>query len=189
MTTDEVKNGSVHPTVRTRRSRLRAVVATGALAVTAAVALSTAPPALAEANPTLDGNYDTWDAYDLEENKPERCADTSDLFRFRFYFNSNYGGSFINIGHPIWDLLAVYMGSGPQPLRFCGGPSAGMDQVVGNNAASGYNWYEGYCATVYYYHGYAGAKEGLADEFSPRSGHNLGPTYNENRSINFRPCW
>ncbi|GGY42251.1 hypothetical protein [Streptomyces tanashiensis] len=170
---------------RTRRIRMAALVG-----VLAAASLSlTATPASAEDNPMRDSNYDQW--WDLEPDGStfSRCADHTDKFRFRFYYNSDYAGSWINIGHPLWDLLNVYRGDGPHALTFCDGKGNGAGQVVGNNAASVYNWYDGFCGTVYYNSGYN--RKGPYRTYSPRSGGNLADAglKNENRSIEFATCW
>ncbi|MFC9594788.1 hypothetical protein [Streptomyces sp. NPDC056944] len=168
-----------------RRNRLRTAVVAGLMA---AASLGTVPSALAESNPIIDNDYDQWWSQNTDLGVSDRCADWSYNHRFRFYYRPGYGGAFINIGHNLWDLKAVYRGDGAHPLTFCGGPSDGWGQEVANNSASAYNWYEGYCATVYYYKGYAGASSGLFDTFSPRSGHDLGRTRNNNRSIEFANC-
>ncbi|MET9349971.1 hypothetical protein [Streptomyces termitum] len=169
-----------------RRSRLRTAVVAGLVAVSA---LGTSGSALAEGNPLYDQPYEQRNAYNEQFGISEQCSPQSEEFRFRFYYRSNYGGAWINIGKSIWDLKSVSDGSTSYPLTFCGGPSDGMRQIVANNAASAYNWFEGYCGVVYYYAGYgAGATDRQFDYFSPRSGRNLGPTANNNRSIQFIRC-
>ncbi|MFJ5778967.1 hypothetical protein [Streptomyces sp. NPDC093094] len=158
-----------------------------AASLTAVAVLAGASPALAEGDPTTGGAYDQWQATN-SSGQTEQCAEHSDDFRFRFYYRQNYGGAWVNIGANIWDLKSEPTGYGSRPLLFCGGSSDGKGQQVANNSASAYNWYDGYCATVYYYAGYSGASQGLFDTYSPRSGHNLGATRNNNRSIEFARC-
>jgi hypothetical protein len=152
--------------------------------------LAAAPTAAAEGNPTLDRAYAQFNDYNEAEGKSHQCSDHSEEFRFRFYYRTGYRGNFVNIGKPIWDLLSEPTGYGSRPLVFCGGPENGdgWRQQVGNNSASAYNWYVGYCATVYYYAGFQGAGQGLAETFSPRTGRDLGVTRNDNRSVNFVSC-
>ncbi|MEU2234865.1 hypothetical protein [Streptomyces vietnamensis] len=72
------------------------------------------------------------------------------------------------------------------PLRFCGNTGSGSGQVAGNNAASAYNWYDGYVGTVYYSAGY----KGISDTVGARSGMStLWNTRNDNRSIRFSSTW
>ncbi|MFC9594002.1 hypothetical protein ACFTUC_30015 [Streptomyces sp. NPDC056944] len=169
-----------------RRNRIRTAVVTGLMATSA---LGTAGSALAEGNPTYDQPYEQRNAYNTQFGISEQCSPQSEEFRFRFYYRPNYGGAWINIGKSIWDLKSVSDGSTSNPLTFCGGPSDGRGQIVANNSASAYNWFEGYCGVVYYYKGYgAGATDTQFDYFSPRSGRNLGPTANNNRSIQFIRC-
>ncbi|MBO1331374.1 hypothetical protein [Streptomyces sp. VRA16 Mangrove soil] len=172
-----------------REHRLRvALLRWTAVCLSALALFAAAPSASAEEDPRIDRNAEIWFAYNEEEGIEHRCAEHSDYFRFRFYYRSNYGGAFINIGQPIWDLKSVSNTSYSAPLLFCGGPSDGRGQEVANNAASAYNWYIGYCATSYYYKGYQGASSGYADTLSPRTGRNLGVTANNNRSVNFASC-
>ncbi|MET9350110.1 hypothetical protein [Streptomyces termitum] len=163
-----------------------------ALGLTALSLAVSAVPAAAESNPMIEGDYKQWDAVEVVNGNsfPARCADHTEQFRFRFYYSPNYQGAFINIGHPLYDLLAVYAGDGAHPLKFCGGEgAAGWGQNVGNNAASVYNWYDGYCGTVYYYAGYN--RKGAYKTYWPHSGGNLQDVglRNDNRSIDFANCW
>ncbi|MEU7019628.1 hypothetical protein ABZ990_03075 [Streptomyces sp. NPDC046203] len=150
-----------------------------------------AAPAMAQNNPMIEGDYDQWWAVETDGTTTfsARCADHTEQQRFRFYYSPNYQGAFINIGHPLYDLLAVYAGDGAHPLTFCGGGGAGWGQNVGNNAASVYNWYNGYCGTVYYYAGYN--RKGAYKSYWPNSGGNLQDAglRNNNRSIEFSNCW
>lgn len=161
-----------------RRNRIRAVAFAGILT---AATLSTIGNAGAEGNPTGRDEYDT-----STYLNPERCADQSEEFRFRFYFNSNYGGAWTNIGHPMHDLTVMHIGGsggGDVPLTYCD-KGKGAGKVVGNNSASAYNWYRGYCATVFYNSWYRGA----TDRIYPNNGMNLSATYNNNKSIDFDAC-
>ncbi|MGW1198847.1 hypothetical protein ACWD4B_23875 [Streptomyces sp. NPDC002536] len=162
-----------------RRTRLASVL-TGAVA---AAALSVAAsPAFAEGDPTGESTYNN----NLTVLSMEKCAEHSEDFRFRFYYHSDYKGAWVNVGHPIYDLKAIGQGDGSYPaLYFCGGTGDGAGQQVANNAASAYNWFNAYCGTVYYNHGYRGAQ----DDIFSRSGANLTNTKNNDRSVNFRPCW
>ncbi|MGW1198848.1 hypothetical protein ACWD4B_23880 [Streptomyces sp. NPDC002536] len=157
--------------------------ATAIAGVVAAATLSVAAPAYAEGDPTdvVDTNGDD------TIMSPDRCDGHQDRFRFAFYYHSDYKGASVFVGHPIYDLKSISVGAGNTypPLRYCEGTGDGAGQQVANNAASAYNWFEGYCATVYYNQGYRGAQ----DDISSRSGANLTGTNNNNRSINFRHCW
>ncbi|MGI5340749.1 hypothetical protein ACQEVS_26815 [Streptomyces sp. CA-181903] len=160
-----------------RRHRLRSMTLAGLLTAATLGGIGTAG---AEGNPTGRSDYD----YTTYQN-PERCADQSEEFRFRFYFNSGYGGAWTNIGHPMHDLTVMHVGgdAGDVPLRYCD-KGKGAGQVVGNNSASAYNWYRGYCATVFYNSWYRGA----SDRIAPNNGMNLSATYNNNKSIDFEAC-
>ncbi|MFI6685656.1 hypothetical protein [Streptomyces sp. NPDC050485] len=163
-------------------SKRRALVHAAALAGTlVAMSLPVAGTAAAEGNPTYELNSNGADTTE----SMEACADHSDQFRFRFYYHAGEAGAWINVGHPIYDLKSIYIGvGGNQTLHYCdNGDGAG--QVVANNAASAHNWYDGYCAQVFYSAGYKGAKEVV----SSHSGINLTSTKNNNRSINFYGCW
>ncbi|MFI1106203.1 hypothetical protein [Streptomyces melanogenes] len=160
------------------RRRLRAAALAGCLA---AATLSGTGIAAAEGNPTIpyDTDHDSWES-------PHKCADQSEEFRFRFYFNSNYGGAWVNIGHNLSDLASLSIGGsggGYVALSYCD-KGKGAGQRVANNSASAYNWYRGYCATVHYNSGYRGA----TDRIYPNNGMNLSATYNNNKSINFDAC-
>ncbi|WP_329498672.1 hypothetical protein [Kitasatospora herbaricolor] len=162
--------------VAKRISPLRALAFAGALA---AASLLTAGTAAAEGNPVEGVDWDT-------ATSSHKCADQSDQFRFRFYYNSNQAGAWINIGHSVYDLKSVEIGGsggGYQALYFCD-KGNGAGQYVANNAASAYNWFLGYCATVHYNSGYRGAEEHVY----PNNGINLTSTKNNNRSINFEAC-
>ncbi|MEU5425042.1 hypothetical protein AB0H73_05465 [Streptomyces olivoreticuli] len=166
--------------VLVKNRRRFAAALTGAVAT---AALSLAAPAYAEGDPTAfsDANGD-----DTIES-PDRCDGHQDRFRFAFYYHSDYKGALVFVGHPVYDLKSINVGAGNSypPLRFCEGTGDGAGQQVANNAASAYNWFDGYCANIYYSAGYRGPK----DTISSRSGGNLNSTRNNNRSINFNHCW
>ncbi|MER8184708.1 hypothetical protein [Kitasatospora sp. NPDC094015] len=158
------------------RGRVRTAAFAGFLAV---AALSASGVAHAEGDPTRGGASETY-------TNPEQCADQSEEFRFRFYYNSNYGGAWVNIGHSLPDLARLEPGGsypGTYPMGFCD-KGNGAGQNVANNAASAYNWYRGYCATVHYNSWYRGA----TDQIFPNNGTNLSATYNNNKSISFAAC-
>lgn len=162
-----------------RRGRLAAAL-TGAVAT---AALSFASPAHAEGDPSIAVDSNNADS----AQSMERCAPNSDEFRFRFFYHADFKGAWVNVGHPIYDLTSLDFGVGHSapPLTFCNTGDGGGQQVA-NNSASAYNWYEGYCANVYYSAGYRGPM----DSIFHRSGGNLsGNTRNNNRSINFSHCW
>ncbi|MEU1308421.1 hypothetical protein ABZ419_05920 [Streptomyces cinnamoneus] len=159
-----------------RRGRLRAAAFAG---IFTAATLSGAGIASAEGDPTRGGASDTY-------TSPEQCADQSEEFRFRFYYNSNYGGAWVNIGHSLPDLARLEPG-GSYPSTYAMGfcdKGNGAGKNVANNAASAFNWYRGYCATVHYNSWYRGA----TDQIYPNTGENLSATKNNNRSISFRAC-
>ncbi|MFI6685660.1 hypothetical protein [Streptomyces sp. NPDC050485] len=166
-------------TTPVRRSRLGAAAAA---AFTAVAALSFATPAHAEGDPTLAVDSNGGDTMQA----PEKCAEHTDQFRFRFYYHSGNQGAWVNVGHPVYDLKYIDMGAPPlQPLKFCPGTGDGALQPIANNAASVFNWYQAYCGTVYYSAGYKGASETIFHG----SGANLTSAKNNNRSINFTSCW
>ncbi|MER5636656.1 hypothetical protein ABT095_06865 [Kitasatospora sp. NPDC002227] len=160
-----------------KRGSLR-VAAVGAVA---AVALSFAGPATAEGDPT------GWAGSNGDDTVfgPDRCAGSTDWFRFRFYYHTGFGGAWVNIGHPVSDLTAVPVFNGARdvyyPVKFCDGTGDGAGQSAANNAASAYNWFEHYAATVYYSKNFTGGW----DRVFPHSGYDLTATRNNNRSINF----
>ncbi|MEV7021516.1 hypothetical protein [Kitasatospora sp. NPDC093558] len=158
---------------------MRAAVLAGVMG--AALVSFTAPAAMAEGDPTITVKSNDSDTL-LDMDK---CAEHTDNFRFRFYYHKDYKGAWVNVGHPVWDLKYIDSGVDPaeNPLRFCG-DSDGGGQPAANNSASAYNWYDQYCAYVYYSKGYGGASERIA----PHSGGNLGATANNNRSITFGKC-
>lgn len=172
-----------------KSGRKSAAVVAGVL--TAFSLAVSAVPAAAQNNPMTEGDYDQWWAVETVGgvSSSAACADNANQFKFRFYYSPNYQGAFINIGHPLYDLLAVYAGDGAHPLKFCGGGGSGRGQNVGNNSASVYNDYEGYCGTVYYYAGYN--RKGAYKSYWPHSGGNLQDVglRNDNRSIDFSNCW
>lgn len=149
----------------------------------AATALSLAAPAYAEGDPTSE--VDSNGASTIQS--PDRCAQYSDEFRFRFFYHADYKGAWVNVGHPVYDLKSVDFGVGNShpALTFCDGTGDGGGQQVANNSASAYNWYDGYCANVYYSAGYRGPR----DIVPARNGGNLNQTKNNNRSVNFSRCW
>ncbi|MCX5388487.1 hypothetical protein [Streptomyces sp. NBC_00094] len=161
--------------VRTR-SRLRAATLAGLLALLPVAATNVA---MAEGNPTTPTSSD-FDSY----WPPEKCADASEEFRFRFYYNSDFG-AWVNIGRSIYDLAALSEGGtgSSQVLILCE-KGNGDGKRAANNSASTYNWYRDYCSVVYYKSGY----KGLADPVYPNSGGNLYHTYNNNKSIKFSSC-
>ncbi|MEV5507274.1 hypothetical protein [Streptomyces orinoci] len=168
------------PTMTVKRRARIAAALTGAVA---AVALSFGGPAYAENDPTVAIDSNNSDSIE----SPAACDGHSDDFRFRFYYHSNYQGAWVNVGHPVYDLTSLDFGVGhtAPPLRFCPGTGDGSGQQAANNSASVYNWYDGYCANVYYSAGYRGP----VDHFGPSSGGNLSGTLNNNnRSINFTHC-
>ncbi|WP_086822532.1 hypothetical protein [Streptomyces sp. NRRL B-24572] len=163
----------------TSRGRLRTALVA---AVMGASALTGAGTAHAEGDPTA------WISSDEDTiMSSQKCAGSSEEFRFRLYYSPNYSGAWVNIGHNIYDMLALKMPYTPaMPLRFCDNTGSGSGQVAGNNAASAYNWYDGYSASVYYSAGYKGAY----DFVQRRSGvSTLVNTRNDNRSIQFSSSW
>lgn len=163
----------------TSRRRLRTALVA---AVMGASALSGTGMAHAEGDPTA------WISSDEDTiMSMETCAAHSDQFRFRLYYSPNYSGAWVNVGHNIYDLLALKMPYTPaRPLYFCSGTGSGSGQAAGNNAASAYNWYDGYVGTVYYSAGY----KGVSDTVGARSGMStLWNTRNDNRSIQFSSTW
>ncbi|MER7952416.1 hypothetical protein ABTY59_33995 [Streptomyces sp. NPDC096079] len=160
-----------------RRSLRAAVVA----AVMGASAFTGTGMAHAEGDPTAWVSTDEMTIMSME-----KCASQSEEYRFRLYYSPNYAGAWVNIGHPIYDMLALKMPYSPaRPLYFCDGTGSGGGQAAGNNAASAYNWYEGYVGTLYYSAGYKGASEMIG----PRSGHSVLSLRNDNRSIQFSRTW
>ncbi|CAM5309327.1 hypothetical protein [Streptomyces tanashiensis] len=166
-------------TSTTSRRRLRAALVA---AVMGASAFSGAGMAHAEGDPTAWISSDEMTIMSMET-----CANQSEEYRFRLYYSPDYKGAWVNIGHNIYDMLALKMPYSPaRPLYFCPNTGTGSGQVAGNNAASAYNWYEGYIGTVYYSAGYKGA----FDMVGARSGHStLWNTRNDNRSIQFSRPW
>ncbi|MFF8378484.1 hypothetical protein ACF07V_20425 [Streptomyces sp. NPDC015661] len=162
-----------------RRTRLRTAFVA---AVMGASVLSGTGMAHAEGNPTA---YISSDEDTIMSS--QKCAGSSEEFRFRLYYSPNYSGAWVNIGHDIYDMLALKMPyTTPVPLRFCPNTGSGSGQAAGNNAASAYNWYDGYSANVYYSAGYKGAY----DYVGSRSGvSTLVNTRNDNRSIKFSVSW
>ncbi|MEV7419133.1 hypothetical protein [Streptomyces sp. NPDC089919] len=158
------------------RRRLRTAAVTALLAATT---VATGGIAHAESNPTIDLNSNGDDT----TLSMEKCAEHSEDFRFRFYYSPDYKGAWVNVGHNIYDMKSIDVTAAPdRALYFCDN-GAGGGQQAANNAASAYNWYEGYEATIFYSLGYRGAW----DTVRPRSGISLLPnTRNNNRSINFR---
>lgn len=160
-----------------RRSLRSALVA----ALMGASALSGAGLAHAESDPTIDVNSNA----ESTLLSMEKCADHSEEFRFRFYYSPEYQGAWVNVGHNIYDLMYIKMMYSPAyPLHFCENGSGGGQQVA-NNAASAYNWYEGYVGTIHTSAGYKGDWEMIG----PRSGHAVLNTRNDNRSIEFSRTW
>lgn len=162
-----------------RRRRLRTALVA---AVMGASALSGTGMAHAEGDPTAWISSDEMTIMSMET-----CAGQSEEYRFRLYYSPNYSGAWVNIGHNIYDMMYLKMPySDPTPLRFCPNTGSGSGQSAANNAASAYNWYEGYIGTVYYSAGYKGA----FDMVGTRSGMStLWNTRNDNRSIQFSRPW
>ncbi|MFF7775184.1 hypothetical protein ACFZCG_12190 [Streptomyces tanashiensis] len=165
-------------TSTTSRRRLRTALVA---AVMGASAFTGTGMAHAEGDPTAWISNDEMTIMSMET-----CANQSEEYRFRLFYSPDYKGAWVNIGHPIYDMLALKMPySDPRPLYFCGGTGTGSGQRAGNNAGSAYNYYEGYIGTLYYSAGYKGAFEMIG----ARSGHTLLNLRNNNRSIEFSRPW
>ncbi|MEV0416387.1 hypothetical protein AB0I68_38025 [Streptomyces sp. NPDC050448] len=159
-----------------RTTRIRTMALAGVLAAATLSAIGTAS---AEGNPVGQDNAGTLQSM-------QKCADQSEEFRFRFYYNSNTQGAWVNIGHDVYDLARISMGGSSNEeyaLQFCD-KGNGAYVNVANHAASAYNWYRGYCATVHYNSGFRGA----TDRIYPNNSANLGATKNNNKSIDFDAC-
>ncbi|NGO75194.1 hypothetical protein G6045_05775 [Streptomyces sp. YC504] len=88
-------------------------------------------------------------------------------FKFHIWYNSGMGGSYRNIGYPVYDFNALRPGNGhAYPLKFCkigaSNPWPGSGQNIKNNAASGENEHYKYTARVYYSSGYKGVQDVMA---------------------------
>ncbi|MFE7602434.1 hypothetical protein [Streptomyces sp. NPDC057494] len=165
------------PTPSRRRLRTALVAA-----VMGASAFTGSGMAHAESDPTAYSSSDEMTIMSME-----KCNSGSTDFKFRLYYSPNYQGAWVNIGHSIYDMLALKMPASPaRPLRFCDNTGSGSGQAAGNNAASAYNGYEGYIGTIYYSAGYKGAFDmiGTREGFST-----LWNTRNNNRSIQFSRPW
>ncbi|MFB6559600.1 hypothetical protein ACFCYH_12050 [Streptomyces sp. NPDC056400] len=136
-----------------------------------------AQSATAEGNPMYQND-------EYQYMSAHKCADQTEEYRFRFYYNSNNQGAWVNIGNHVPDLARLAIGQDQFPaLTFCD-KGKGAHQRVANNAGSAYNWYQQYCATVHYNSWYRGPSERVA----PGYVHNLGPTKNNNKSVSFEGC-
>lgn len=149
-----------------------------AVVAAAATALVMTPSAYADGMTPNTGYENQW--------SPEVCKDPgSSGFKFALYFNSNFKGSYRNIGYSVWDFADERMGGAPQaglqPLRYCSigasSPWPGSGQNIKNNAASANNRHSSYVAHVYFNRGYKGAVDWVY------GGRNLTNTYNNNASF------
>lgn len=161
--------------IAVRRSRAAAVAA-----FAAALAVGLLPPASAHASVTIATNHN------LENHmSPEACQKTQKQSKFKFaiYYNSNFAGSYRNIGWPVWNFGHAPIGGAPQggtqPLGFCR-PGAGAGQGIKNNAASAENRHATYVGVVFYNSGYKGASDAIG------WGRNLAKTRNQNASFKWR---
>ncbi|MFK0223902.1 hypothetical protein ACIQWN_37705 [Streptomyces vinaceus] len=115
------------------------------------------------------------------------CTDPGySTFKFTLWYNSDFKGSYRNIGYNVYDFSDEHYGgtSGQQPLNFCqfgvSSPWPGSGQGIKNNAASAANRHATYVADVYYNSGYKGAVDDVAWT------RNLNYTKNNNASFAWR---
>ncbi len=146
-------------------ARSRFVVA---MAAAAATALLAAPSAYAN-DAEDEANY--W--------HKDICVDPGyGAFKFTLFFNSNFMGSWRNIGYNVSDF------GGPRPLTFCqigaSAPHPGWGMNMKNNAASAKNFHSTYTGYVYYNSGFKGAVDDVA------WGRNLNYTKNNNASFKWQ---
>nr|MDT0519989.1 hypothetical protein [Streptomyces sp. DSM 41633] len=139
-----------------------------AAAAAAAATLLIAPSAHA-GSPEDEANY--W--------HKDICVDPGyGDFKFTLFYNSNFMGSYRNMGYNVYDF------GGPRPLTFCqlgaSAPHPGSGQNIKNNAASAKNFHATYVADVYYNSGFKGAVDDVA------WGRNLNYTKNNNASFRWR---
>ncbi|WP_331740907.1 hypothetical protein [Streptomyces sp. NBC_01006] len=147
-----------------------------AAAAAAAATLVMAPSAHAE-EPTQYRNHFS----------EEVCKDPGySGFKFTLWFNSDFKGSYRNIGYNVYDFSDEHYGGTPakQPLSYCwfgaSSPWPGSGQGIKNNAASAANRHATYMADVYYNSGYKGAVDDVAWT------RNLNYTKNNNASFAWR---
>jgi hypothetical protein len=142
-----------------------------------ALGIGLAAPVQAEDLGDYGGNTTT-----ANQLSPNACSasQASSEYKFAIYYNSNFGGSYRNIGYNVWNFaderIEGAAQGGLQPLKFCHGGN-GAGQGIKNNAASAKNKHATYWAVVYYNSGYKGASDAISRDM------NLSQTKNQNASF------